>query len=192
LGGFWLVVHRVLREPRFFKEEDFSDSRTPSAVLTALMDSEWGLRVLARAILDGRGGMRPARVDVKGSKSRSAERGATEAHHAWLRGEVVPPAHLDRAGPGGDSAKAAPRLRERILNERRKKLEEAVALVEQRHSELRDLETVEGGAVVDDRGLPLSKADELRERLEVITRALVVYGARWSENSEPAEEAAFR
>jgi hypothetical protein len=190
LGGFWLVVHRVLREPRFFKEEDFSDSRTPSAVLSALMDSEWGLRVLARAIFDGRGEKRPARVDAKGSKSRSADKGATEAHHAWLRGEVVPPAHLDRNGANGDSANEAPRLRERILNERRKKLEEAVALLEQRHSDLRELETVEGSAVVDERGLPLSKAEELRERLEVITRALVVYGARWSENSEPTEGAA--
>ncbi|HEX6666982.1 MAG TPA: hypothetical protein VF081_10360 [Solirubrobacterales bacterium] len=192
LGGFWLVVHRVLREPRFFKEEDFSDSRTPSAVLTALMDSDWGLRVLAQAVVDGREARRPARVDAKGSKSRSARQDATEAHHAWLRGKVVPPAHLDRNGSGPDSVKEAPRLRERILNDRRKKLEEAIALVEQRHVELREPETVEGSALVDDRGLPSSKAEELRERLEVITRALVVYGARWTENSEPVEEGVQR
>jgi hypothetical protein len=193
LGGFWLVVHRVLREARFFKEEDFSDSRTPSAVLTALMDSEWGLRVLARAVGDGRKGVSPARVDPKGVKSRSAAKGATEAHHAWLRGEVVPPAHLGHDKQRSGAAKKEVRSRESILNDRRKKLEEAVALVEQRYAELRELETVEGGAVVDTQGLPAPKAEEIRERLEVVTRALVVWGARWLDNNlEPAEGAAAR
>jgi hypothetical protein len=193
LGGFWLVVHRILRDPRFFKEEDFSDSRSPSVVLTALMDSDWGLRVLARALADGRAGTAPAQVDAEGSKSRSAAKGATQAHHAWLRGVVVPPVHLSQDGGGDADAKAdGGRTRERILNDRRKKLEEAVALVEQRHAELRELQTVEGSRLVEERGLPSSKAEELRERLEVVTRALVVYGARWSEKSEPAEEAAAR
>ena len=162
-------------------------------MLTALMDSEWGLRVLARALADGRAGAAPAQVDEKGSKSKSAAKGATQAHHVWLRGAVVPPAHLSQDGGGSEDTKVdGARSRERMLNERRKKLEEAVALVEQRHVDLRELQTVEGSPLVEERGLPSSKAEELRERLEVVTRALVVYGARWREKSEPAGEAADR
>lgn len=188
LGGFWLVVHRVLREPRYFKEENFSDSRAPRVVLGEMMDSEWGLRVLARAIADGRAGDPVSRVDAEGSTAPSAAGGPVEAHHAWLRGSVVPPVHLgadDEAGAEGEGSRP---VRDRILLDRRKKLEAAVALVEQRHAELREVESVDGDPLVEKRGLPPSTADELRERLEVITRKLVVYGDRWSEEAGPVDE----
>jgi hypothetical protein len=189
LGAFWLVVKRVLRDPRFFREETFTDSRNPSRVLASMMDSEWGLRILSRAIVDGRAGRDISRVDREGSPEPSTGDGVAEAHHAWLRGTVVPPEH---ARSESKEAEVLPPVPERVFMERRKDLEKAVEIIEQRHAELRKVCAGDGEPMVDKQGLPEAAAEELRERLEAVSRALVVYGARWAASSGSTEMEADR
>jgi hypothetical protein len=181
LGGFWLVVHRILREARFFREENFRDGRVPSTVLSALMDSEWGLQVLARALSDGRAGDVIWQVDVDGNRIANVKGGYLEADHAWLRGVVVPPEMED---PEDEAQSASPPSPETVLLDRRKAMEGAVAAVEQRHQDLRAVPGGDGDPLVDNRGLPTAVADDLRERLDAVGRALVVYGAIWSTRSD--------
>ncbi|HEU4738543.1 MAG TPA: hypothetical protein VFS54_05605 [Solirubrobacterales bacterium] len=188
LGGFWLVVHRVLREARFFKEENFTDGRVPSTILSALMDSEWGLQVLAQALKDGREGEEEIlRVDVEGNRIPNAQGGFLQADHAWLRGAVVPPEMKD---PEDEEQSSSPPPPEKVLLDRRKALEGAVAAVEQRHEELRQVLGGDGDPLVDKRGLPTAAAEDLRERLDAVERALVVYGALWAARTDATDDPA--
>lgn len=186
LGGFWLVVRRVLREARFFKEENFTDGRVPSTILSALMDSEWGLQVLARALTDGREGEEGIwQVDAEGNRIPNVKGGYLWADHAWLRGTVVPPEMEDAED---EEQSASPPPPERVLLDRRKALEGAVGAVEQRHQELRKVPGGDGDPLVDKRGLPTPVAEDLRERLDVVARALVVYGALWAARTDVSDD----
>jgi hypothetical protein len=187
LGGFWLTVHRVLREARFFKEESFTDGRTPSSVLSAMMDSPWGLRVLARAVADGRDGDVVWQVKSNGTRIKGVTGEFLAADLAWLRGKVVPPGDGE-TGSEGDSAENGdvPSRPDRLLLDRRKRLEDAVQVVEDRHEELRKVLGGDGEPLVDRNGLPSAVAEDLRDRLERIRTKLAVYGDKWSDVSESA------
>ena len=185
LGGFWLVARRILREARWFKEEQFKDGRAPNSVLSSLMGSEWGLRVLARALSDGREGDTVWQVDADGNRIPSVEGGFLEADHAWLRGTVVPPEREEDAEV--ELPEDPPPLPEQILLERRKALEGAVAAVEQRHQELLDVSGGDGQPLVESRGLPSAAAEELRERLDRVGRSLIIYGDTWVKRSDASD-----
>ena len=193
LGGFWLVVYRVLREARFFKEEQYSDGRVPNTVLSALMASEWGLRVLARAVADGRAGEDEIwRVDAEGSRIANVEGGFMKADHVWLRGTVVPYEKVDEASDD-DEERDPPPLPEQVLYEKRKALEGAVGTVEQRLRELQEVTGGDGDPLVLKRGLPTAAVDDLTDRLDAVGRELTGYGAIWRLKSDtnddgPAEE----
>jgi hypothetical protein len=185
LGGFWLASHRFLREARFFTSEKVRDGRLPTTVLSALMDSEWGLQVLARAVADGREGDTIWQVDVEGSRVKGVKGGFLEVTHEWIRGTVVPPGE-DETGDAEDEADEVVPLPGRLLLDRRKRLESSVQLVEDRHAELREILT-DGEPLVDRRGLPPEVTEGLRERLEAIRTSLVVYGSIWSKSSASKE-----
>jgi hypothetical protein len=190
LGAFWLTAHRVLREARFFASEQIRDGRAPSNVVSALMDSEWGLRYLARAVTDGRDGDVIWHVDKNGKRVKSATGEFMKATNELLRGSVVPP---DDGGEGsagnGDEdggMDGGPPLPERVLLTRRNLLEGAVTTVEQRHQELREVLGGDGKPLVDSIGISAEVSDELRDRLEAIRTKLALYADKWSEN-ESAE-----
>lgn len=191
LGGFWLAARRLLREARFFTSERVRDGRTPSTVLGTLMESEWGLRVLARAVEDGREGDSIWQVDRDGNRVSKVTGGFLTATHEWIRGDVVPP-EGEEPPVVGDEGEVEP-LPGRLLLDRRKRLEASVQSLEQRHADMREI-LVDGEVFVERRGLPPEVTDDIRERLEWIKNKLVVYGSIWSRSSasDEAEEETAR
>jgi hypothetical protein len=188
LGGFWLVVQRVLRDPRFFKEENFRDGRVPSTVITALVDSEWGLTILAKALADGRKGKKIEKVDREGEPLVGVSGTAVQADHAWLRGIVVPPRNsaAEAKKAVDDHVDDLPPLPDRVILTRRKAFEGSVESLE---GSLRDLESVTGGdgdPLVEKQGLPVTFTEDLRERIDSVSRTLVIYGARWADADDTA------
>jgi hypothetical protein len=191
LGGFWLTAHRVLREARFFASQKIRDGRQPRSVLSALMDSEWGLQMLARAISDGREGDVIWHVDAEGKRVKDAHGKFLEASNDLIRGSIVPPPDKGReAGDDGnddEDDEYVPPPPERQLMDRRNALEAAVELLEQRHSELRELAAPDGEALVDKKGISSTVSDELRNRLETIRTQLALYSMIWNLHSESAD-----
>lgn len=188
LGGFWLTARRLLREARFFLSENVRDGRLPSTVLSSLMDSEWGLRVLARSVADGRDGDVIWQVNADGNRVKGVTGEFLHATHDWIRGTVVPPPDAGDKDDASQQDKVVP-VPERVLLDRRKRLEAAVQTVEQRHEDLRDVNGGDGEPLVDKRGLPPEITDDLRERLEAIRTRLVLYGTTWSTVSASANGA---
>jgi hypothetical protein len=189
LSGFWLAVRRVLRDPRFFKEENFRDSRKPSMVINAMTGSEWGLKVLAKALADGREGGKIEKIDEEGQSVVDEVGGSIEADHVWLRGTVVPPPPPAAEEGSGDAdaeegQAAAPPLPERVLSTRRKALEKAVEVLEQRCRELELVTGGDGDALVDSQGLPTTFTEPLRERIDAISRAVTIYGSTWEKTAD--------
>lgn len=192
LGGFWLTSGRILREARFFASQKIRDGRQPRSVLSALMDSEWGLQMLARAISDGREGDVIWHVDAEGKRVKDAHGKFLEASNDLIRGSIVAPPDDeqtpqdddDRDYDGGDDDVSPPP--ERQLMDRRNALEAAVELLEQRHGELRELTASDGGPLVDKKGISSTVADEIRDRLEAIRTKLALYSMIWNLHSESA------
>ncbi len=193
LGGFWLTARRVLREARFFASQKVRDGRQPRSVLSALMDSAWGLQMLARAVSDGREGDVIWHVDSEGKRVKDAHGKFLEASNDLIRGSIVPPPGKEPepgGGNGGDdgSDDYVPPPPERQLMDRRNALEAAVELLEQRHGELRELTAPDGEPLVDKKGISSTVADELRNRLEVIRTQLALYSMLWGLHSESAND----
>lgn len=188
LGGFWLTARRVLREARFFASQKIRDGRQPRSVLSALMDSEWGLQMLARAISDGREGDVIWHVDTEGKRVKDAHGKFLMASNDLIRGSIVPPPNKEpKAEDGnGDGDGDVPPPPERQLMDRRNAFEAAVELLEQRHGELREPPAPDGEPLVDKKGISSTVADELRNRLEAIRTQLALYGVIWNLQSESA------
>jgi hypothetical protein len=191
LGGFWLTARRVLREARFFASQKVRDGRQPRSVLSALMDSEWGLQMLARAVSDGREGDVIWHVDSEGKRVKDAHGKFLEASNDLIRGSIVPPPGKGpEPGEGNDEEDVGddyvPPSPERQLMDRRNALEAAVELLEQRHSELRELTAPDGEPLVDKKGISSTVAEELRNRLEAIRTQLALYSMLWGLRSESA------
>ncbi len=190
LGGFWLTAGRVLREARFFASQKIRDGRQPRSVLSALMDSDWGLQMLARAISDGREGDAIWHVDVDGKRVKDAHGKFLEASNDLIRGTIVPPRDIE-SGDGEDEDEQddedTPAPPERQLMDRRNALESAIELLEQRHNELREPTAPGGEPLVDKKGISGTVAEELRNRLETIRTQLALYAVIWNLRSESAD-----
>jgi hypothetical protein len=189
-GAYWLAVHRVLREARFFPEANERDGRPASRVVDDLMHSRWGVEVLYRAILDGREGVPLARVDETGRRVSGISGEPMEMTHDWLRREVVPPEAPDEPrGPDDEPGDPGPSLPTRLLLQRRQALEKSVDRLEWAHEELRAVRDTDGSILADKEGLPNDVMESLSERLDVLRRRLERYGLAWeARNSVPADE----
>ncbi|HWY19217.1 MAG TPA: hypothetical protein VNY27_10970 [Solirubrobacteraceae bacterium] len=85
-GSYWLVVHGALGRESFGQSGDEEkDNRPPAAVLAELCRTGHGLRVLHRAIKDGRAGRPPRRIDEKGDLQTSGSGKVEAMDNAWLR-----------------------------------------------------------------------------------------------------------
>ena len=89
-GAFFLAGHRVLTVTSTvgeYAEEGLStnDHRSPATLLGLALRSEFGLRVLHRAIVDGRAGRLPSAIDEAGAVLHGEE-----ISPRWLRENLQP------------------------------------------------------------------------------------------------------
>ncbi len=174
-GGYWLAIHQGLRRDA----RTSVDQRPPSSVLQKLTESEHGLRVLHEAIVSGRAGNRPDRVDGNGALLRTSGDASIIVEDDWLRrtfpaGSVIPDIEGEKETPKSKLERA------------RRKVGE---LVESLESALREAETVEGptGPYVRDFGWPTNDADGLGGRLNKLSARLAVWGQMYAVVSDPGD-----
>jgi hypothetical protein len=156
-GGYYLAVHGALRRESASRSQDF---RAPSSVLQRMLESERGLRTLHTAIIDGRGGRRPTRVDTGGAPERGPAESPLLVDDAWLR-RTFPAAGTQVAVPPIEGKVDTPESR--FERERQR----VVGLVDSLDSALKSAEAIQGlsRALVRERGWPSSEAEDLAERL---------------------------
>ncbi len=187
-GAFWLAGYRILRDAHFFVEKDKRDGRSPQRVLEALMCSPYGIRVLHRAIIDGRDGQPPVQIDIDGKRDKTVAGKTIEMTHEWLRRTVVPPQGAPTTAPGGKVGDKT-ELPTRMLIGRINRLRDAVDGVVDAHQQLREVKDAAGNVLVDRSGINKQRAEELREHLEKIRTRLAMYAMTWSAaNDEDADD----
>ena len=174
-GGYWLAVYQGLRRDA----RASADQRPPSSVLQKMTESEHGLRVMHAAIVSGRAGQRPGRVDKNGAVLRAGNDASIGVDDLWLRrtfpaGSVVPDIEGEKETPGSKFERA------------RRKVGE---LVDSLESALREAETVEGptGPYVRDYGWPTDDAEVLGNRLNKLSARLAVWGQMYAVVGDPGD-----
>jgi hypothetical protein len=86
LGVYWLCVHGGLGRESYGQSGNAErDNRSPSAVLAQVMSCEHGIHVLYQAIVDGRDGQPPRRVDEQGNRVPDGTGVVPAVTNAWLR-----------------------------------------------------------------------------------------------------------
>jgi hypothetical protein len=147
-----------------------------------MTDSEHGLRVLHTAIVSGRAGQRPDRVDKNGAPLRTGSDASVGVDDPWLRrtfpaGAVVLDIEGEKETPGSKFERA------------RRKVGE---LVDSLESALREAETVEGptGPYVRDFGWPTEDAEALGNRLTKLSARLAVWGQMYAVVGDPGDSEA--
>jgi hypothetical protein len=180
LGSFWLVVHGALGRESFgqsgLKRNEGQDNRSPATVLAELTKSERGLRVLHRAILDGRADEAPRRIGADGELENDGAGGAGQMHNVWLREEFG----------SRESATTRPSVRAPVV--RRPPIEllaDEVRKVRQGAGNLaalvKGLENIVGVGnlpVVEELGVPKTEVETISQELQVdVLVPLQQYGA---------------
>jgi hypothetical protein len=181
-GGFWLAVHRALREAHFFPDRDQRDGRSPQKILEALASSPHGLRVLYRAIVDGRDHQPPTSVDESGRRRTTVDKKPIAMTSSWIRQEVVP------AGGRPTAPKTEDSFPTRQLLTRLRALREAVGAVEDAHRQVRSVTDAAGGALVDQEGVNSQSARYMEDSLYDIGRRIAVYEDIWRRRNTEASD----
>lgn len=167
-GGYYLAIHRALvRETtRSF------DVRPPYQVLQRMTESEHGLRALHAAIIAGRGGEPPIKVDTEGAAERTPDRRAVASNDYWIRSTFTP----------ADAESTAPVIQGDVdtpesLFERRR--EHVVRLAESLDSAVREAAAVQGKALplVRERGWQVQEANRLADQITGIASQLRLWAA---------------
>jgi hypothetical protein len=182
-GGWYVAVHQALiRDTR-----GSIDQRAPYSVVQKMTENEHGLRVLHAAIVNGRSGRRPTRVDLHGSPERANDQRPLTVDDRWLRSSFP-----KEDGQGSVSAIEGIVDTPESLFERHRRL--VADLVDSLESALREAEAVPGRSrtLVRERGWPRVQAEDLAERLSKVSGRLRLWAtvAETAEESE-AEEAAW-
>jgi hypothetical protein len=172
-GGFWLAVYRVLREAHFFPDRDQRDGRSPQKILEALASSPHGLRVLYRAIIDGRDHQPPTSVDENGRRRMTVDKKPISMTSTWIRQEVVP------SGGRPTTPKPQENFPTRQLMIRLRAMREAVSALEDAHRQLRSVTDAAGGALVDQEGVNSQAARLMQDSLSGMGRRLTIYEDVW-------------
>jgi len=167
-GGYYLAIHRaMIRETtRSF------DARSPHMVLQRMTESEHGLRTLHSAIVAGRSGQPPVKVDAEGAAERTPDRRTVLANDDWVRSTFRPagvevPAPVIRGDIDTPESRFA-RMRERV-----------VQLAESLDSAVREAASIRGKALplVRERGWPVQQANRLADQLTGIASQLRLWAA---------------
>lgn len=185
-GGFWLAVHGALRDTHFFAEASQRDPRSPQKILERLMGSEYGIRVLHRALIDGRDGVPLASIEESGKRRNSPTGKPLAMSNTWLRDTVVP-----RAGAapttGGDSEPEE--FPTRQLRTRIRALKDSVDAVA---NCLDDLEAVKTGgrSLIATEGINPQEIKQMTDVFAAVQKKLVGYELAW-ENANNIEDDAI-
>jgi hypothetical protein len=167
LGSYHLARYRVLHRAERRSDGEWLD---PGPTLRAMMRSAHGLRVLARAIVDGRAGRVPEQVDEQGTTLRS---GSGQAR-------LMDDTFLSEAFFGGTSGRAAPKrpapTAEAVLGDR---VDEVASHIDHLQAALGSLSAVpgpHGKALVEVVGIPHETVERMLTQLEAAHRQLQRYG----------------
>lgn len=167
LGAYHLTRHRVLHRAERRSDGEWLD---PGPTLRAMMRSVHGLRVLARAIVDGRAGHSPEQVDEQGNSLRSA------AGQARLMDDTF----LGETFFGGTSGHTAPErpaaTAEALLGDR---VDEVASHLDRLLAALGSLGAVagpHGKALVEVVGVPHETVERMLTQLGAAHRQLQRYG----------------
>lgn len=172
-GGFWLAVHRALREAHFFADREHRDGRSPQKILEALASSPHGIRVLYRAILDGRDQQPPVSVDENGRRRMTVDKKPIPMTSTWIRQEVV------AAGSRPPASKPEDSFPTRQLMNRLRAMRDAVSKLEDEHRQVRNVTDAAGRALVDQEGVNSQMAKGMQDTMSAISRNLTIYENVW-------------
>lgn len=187
-GGFWLAVHRVLREAHFFAAKSDRDGRSPQRVLEALGNDPHGIHVLYRAIVDGRDGQPPVSVDKEGRRRTAATGQPIKMSSEWLRQDVVPAqGKTNQESPTDTQPFPTRQLLQRVT-----RLKNAIDALDDLHREIRAVTTSGGSVLVDEEGISSGLVKHMQNGLSNLDRRLTLYEAFWTrKNDEDADDDAL-
>jgi hypothetical protein len=151
-GSYYLVVHGALGREGFGQSgEENKDNRPPATVLAELCRSEYGLRVLHRAILDGHAGRPPRRILPDGTEQVDGTGITQDMDNAWLRSTFP----LSKKTPGsGPGPRQQPSPTQRLDAEVRG-IRQDVADLAARVDNLRSILGADGLPIVDEVGISM-------------------------------------
>lgn len=177
-GAFWLTRYSALQK------SSRRDTRFADELLEQMWACEHGIRVLHRAIEDGRMGTVPRQVRADGSLLVTADSSNKSMDDSWLRQEFPPPAPPEEADgelevPTPDNDPVL-ELRQRIYAVR----DDAESL----RQKVRSLDevTVEGNPLVEDRGIPTDTAQEIKDSLQAVETRVTELEFMWRRTGGPA------
>jgi hypothetical protein len=162
------------------------DPRDPEQILAALMDSELGIRVMHRAILDDRAGGEPREIDIETFAPVPTADGSWRAmDEAWIRRAVVPrrDADGDRDADAGSNTEQDTLTPQRRLDLALEQLDGQVRRLGTMLSELTQIREKGGEAIIaregidDDRGKVL--VDSLVAAITTIHTHRATFQARY-------------
>jgi len=173
LGAWWLTTKSALARSK----HRGLDLREPSTLLRGLMSSEHGLRILHRALVDGRAGSDIAVVDEFGQVEKSASGGVRYLNNERLR-DLIPVEDDDVPHDAQEVldrvAKAAPpaeRLRaaSQALFSAARRLREAMRT-------LVEIQDTDGTKVADRFGIETDIVDKVKQDLDAVREDVTFYG----------------
>lgn len=175
-GAFWLTRFSALQKSSRL------DTRFADELLEHIYVTTHGIRVLHRAIVDGRAGVIPRQVRDDGTLVTTADGAHKLIDDRWLRQTFAVPA------PIGDSKREdelqtqwtpEDELRQRIYGAR----DDAISF-EAKVDALAEVK-VEGRSLVEDQGIPKDIADEMTESLRRAEDRVRELGVVWRMTSAP-------
>jgi hypothetical protein len=161
LGSYWLVIHGALGRESFGQSGDEEkDNRSPSAVLGDMCRSQRGLRALHRAMLDGRAGRPPRRIDEDGTLETTGSGRVELMSNDWARSTFrTAKKRSDDKGPQGTPGMTP---QEGVAVEIRAVREE-VADLAARIDRIGQIVSDDGLPVVNEIGVPMSIVQQIEE-----------------------------
>lgn len=158
-GSYWLVVHGALGRESFGQSGDEEkDNRPPAAMLAELCRTDHGLRLLHRAIKDGRAGKPPRRIDEKGDLQTTGSGKVEAINNAWLRTTFR--TQKKKGSSGTRTNRVSPQ--EELASEVRG-IREDVADLAARVDGLQSILGDDEMPIVDEVGIPMSTLQSIEE-----------------------------
>lgn len=180
VGSYWLVVHGALGRESFGQAgaaPEEKDNRSPSTVLGELLRTERGLRVLHRAVVDGRNSEAPKRIDQTGTPEPDGTGVVPAMTNTWLRSEFKPRKGAG-SNSGGQPPTPQPATPSELLEDEMRAIRREVADLANRVGGLRNIIGVGDLPVVDEVGVPMADVTAIEEELRLhVTGPLHRYGA---------------
>jgi hypothetical protein len=159
-GSYYLVVHGALGRESFGQSgKQDKDNRQPATVLAELCRSEYGLRVLHRAVLDGHAGRPPLRIAPDGTEQVDGTGLTQDMDNAWLR-STFPEKKTPGQGSGPRRQPLSPTQR---LSVEIRAIRQGVADLAARVASLRSILGADGLPVVDEIGIPMDVVRSIDE-----------------------------